>query len=144
MPRETPPRAIDANAVIAELEKQFRDFVGDKVSFRTNLHPQLGLIKADPRTIEWILASLAVNALKATLVRRLVIATSNIELDQEAASEMNLSPGSYVQIELGVRGSGVDAQPSVWNIVQEVHGAVSVRDAGIEGVAITTLLPRLS
>jgi two-component system, cell cycle sensor histidine kinase and response regulator CckA len=82
MPQETPTRAIDLNTVIAELEKLFRGIVGDKIFFRTNLDPQLGLVKADPGTLEWVLVNLAVNALKAMLAQNVVIATSNIELDQ--------------------------------------------------------------
>lgn len=141
---ETPPRMIDPNAVIAEFEKLFRSNVGDKVSLRTNLDPQLGRIKADPRTIEWVLLNLAVNAFKAMLVRNVVIATSNVELDQETACEMNLSAGSYIRVELGVTGSGVDAQPAIRNILQQAHGGVSVRDAATQGVTITILLPRMS
>ena len=143
MLHEIPPRAIDPNAVIAELEKLLGGIVGDKISFRTNLDPQLGRIAADRTTLEWVLVNLAVNALKAMLARNVAITTSNMELDPEAASEMNLSPGSYVQIELSVTGSGVDAQPAIRNIVQEAHGAVSVRDTGAEGVTMTVLLPRL-
>ena len=57
---------------------------------------------------------------------------------------MNVSPGSYIQMELGVTGSGVDAQPAIRNIVQQARGAVSVRGAGTEGVAVTILLPQMS
>ena len=144
MLQEIRPRAIDPNAVIAELEKIFHDMVGDKISFRTNLDPQLGRIRADPATLEWVLVDLVVNALKAMLARNVVIATSNVELDKGAAGEMNLSPGSYVQVELGVMGSGIDAQPAIRDIVQGARGSVSVRDAGIEGVTVTILLPRMS
>jgi hypothetical protein len=144
MLQEIPPRAIDPNAVIAELEKIFLGMVGDKISFRTNLDPQLGRIRADPTTLEWVLVDLIVNALKAMLARNVLIATSNVELDQVAADEMNLAPGSYVQVELGVTGSGLDAQPAIRDIVQGAHGAVSVHDAGSEGVTVTILLPRMS
>jgi hypothetical protein len=73
-----------------------------------------------------------------------VIATSNIELDQGAAGEMDLSPGPYIQVDLGVTRSGFDAHPEIRNIVQEARGAVSVRDAGVEGVMARILLPRIS
>ena len=56
---------------------------------------------------------------------------------------MNVSPGSYIQIELGVTGSGVDAQPAIRNIVHQAPVAVSVRGAGTEGVAVTILLPQM-
>jgi len=143
MLHEIPRRAIDPNAVIAGLEELFRGIVGDKISFRTNLDPQLGWIKTDPRTLDWVLVNLAVNALKAMLARNMVITTSNIELDCWAASEMNVSPGSYIQIELRVTGSEVAGQPAIRNIVQQAHGAVSVRDGGAHGVTVTTLLPRM-
>jgi len=143
MLHEIPRRAIDPNAVIAELEELFRGIVGDKISVQTNLDPQLGRIKIDPKTLEWVLVSLAVNALKAMLARNVAITTSNIELDCWAASELNLSPGSYIQIELRVTGNRVDAQPAIWNIVQQAHGAVSVRESGTKGVTVKTLLPRI-
>lgn len=143
MLHEIPPRASDPNAVIAELEKLFRGVVGEKISIRTNLDPQLGRVTTDPATLKWVLVNLAVNALKAMLARNVEIATSTTELDQAAASQMNVSPGPFVRIELGVTFSGVDAQPAIWNVVQEANGAVSVRDAGTEGVTVTMLLPKL-
>jgi hypothetical protein len=143
MLHEIPPRASDPNAVIAELEKLFRGVVGDKISIRTNLDPQLGRVTTDPTTLKWVLVNLAVNALKAMLARNVEIATSSTELDHAAASEMNVSPGSFIRIELGVTFSGVDAQPAIWNVVKEANGAVSVRDAGTEGVTVTILLPKM-
>jgi hypothetical protein len=143
MLHEIPPRTSDPNAVIAELEGLLRDVVGDKISFRTDLDPQPGRVTTDPATLGWVLLNLAVNALKAMLARSVVIATSNTNLDQRAASEMNLSPGCYVRIDLGVTGSGVDDQPAIWNLIQEAKGAVSVRAAGAEGINVTILLPRM-
>ena len=138
-----PLRVSDPNAVVGELEKLLGGGLGRRISFRTNLDPQLGRVATDPTTLGWVLVSLAANALKAMLARNVVITTSNLELDPAVASEMKLSPGSYIQIELGVTGSGVDAQPAIWNLVKEARGAVSVVDAGLEGVVMTVLLPRL-
>jgi signal transduction histidine kinase len=138
-----PPRVSDPNAVVAELEKLLGGVVGHKISFRTNLDPQLGRVATDPTTLGWVLVNLTVNALKAMLARNVVITTSKLELEPADASEMKVSPGSYIRIELGVTGSGIDPQPAIWNLVQEAHGAVSVRDAGLEGVRMTVLLPRL-
>ena len=143
MLHEIPPRASDPNAVIAELEKLLDGVVGDKISVKTNLDPRVGRVTTDPTTLGWVLANLAAHALKAMLTRNVVITTSNLELDPAAASGMNLSPGSYVRIELGVTGSGVDPQPAIWNLVQDAHGAISVRDTGAEGVTMSVLLPRL-
>jgi hypothetical protein len=57
---------------------------------------------------------------------------------------MNLSPGPYIQVDLSVAGGGFDTHPAIRNIVQEARGAVSVRDAGTEGVTARILLPRIS
>src|SRR5258706_9563396 len=113
-----PPRVSDPNAVIGDLEKLLGGVVGHKISFRTKLDPQLGRVATDPTTLGWVLVNLAVNALKAMLARNVVITTSNLELDPAVASEMKVSPGSYVRIELGVTGGGIDAQPAIWNLVQ--------------------------
>ena len=144
MLHEIPPRPIDPNSVIAELEKLFRDVVGDQVSFRTSLDPRLGRISADRKILQRVLVNLMVDTFRAMLVQTVVIATSNVKLDHRSASEMNLSPGPYVQIELGVRRTEVDAQPAIRNIVHQAHGAVWVRDAGTEGVNVTILLPRFN
>jgi signal transduction histidine kinase len=143
MLHEIPPRASDPNAVVAELEKVLGGVVGDTITFRTNLGPRLGRVTIDPTALGWVLMNLVVHALKAMLARKVVITTSNLELDPAVASGMNVSPGSYVRIELGVTGSGVDAQPAIWNLVQDAHGAVSVRDTGAEGVTMTVLIPKL-
>ena len=143
MLRGIPPRVSDPNTVVAELEKLLGGVVGHKISFRTNLDAELGRVSTDPTTLGWVLVNLTVNALKAMLARNVVITTSNLELDPAVASGMNVSPGPYVRIELGVKGSGVNAQPAIWNLIQDVNGAVSVRDTGAEGVTMTVLLPRM-
>lgn len=144
MLHEISPRTSDPNAVVAELEELLRGVVGDKISFRTNLDPKPGRITTDSATLGWVLLNLTVNALKAMLARNILIATSNTDLDQRDAAQMNLSPGSYVRIELGVTGSGVDDQPAIWNLIREANGAVSVRAAGAEGINVTILLPRMA
>jgi C4-dicarboxylate-specific signal transduction histidine kinase len=143
MLNEIPPRASDPNAVIAELERLLDGVVGDKISVKTNLDPRLGRVTTDRTTLGWVLANLVVHALKAMLARNVVITTSNLELDPAVASGMNVSPGSYIRIELRVTGTGVVAQPAIWNLVHDAQGAVSVRDTGADGVTMTVLLPRV-
>jgi hypothetical protein len=56
---------------------------------------------------------------------------------------MNVSPGSYIRIELGVTGSAVDAQPAIRNIVEQAPGCRIRTRCRNGGLRVTILLPQM-
>src|SRR5207248_6226209 len=73
---------------------------------------ELGTIKADPAQIEQVLMNLVVNARDAMPHGgKLVIETTNVELDQHYASEhVSVKPGRYVMLAVSDSGVGMSAE----------------------------------
>jgi hypothetical protein len=134
----------DLNAMIRDFEKLFRSVVGQKVLLRTTLDPRLGQIHSDPAKIGSLVVNLLMHAREATPAGgEISVATLNADLDEATAGEMNLSPGAYVLMDLGVSGQ-MDAPAKVRDIIQEVRGAISVRAIGTQGSSLTIVLPRVT
>lgn len=141
---ETPVRMADLNAMIRDFERLFRSVIGQKVSLRTTLDPKLGQIQSDPAKLGSLVVNLLMHAREATPAGgEISVATLNADLDESTAGEMNLSPGPYVLMDLGVSGQ-MEAPAKVREIIQEVHGAVSVRASGTQGSSLTIVLPRVT
>jgi two-component system, cell cycle sensor histidine kinase and response regulator CckA len=144
MCNSTSCRVVDLNAAISGITELLRQVGGDRLTLRTQLDPKLGRIKADPREINWMLVNLATSAYESTPAgSELVIATSNVGLDAGEASEMDLFPGAYVQVEIRVPGEGADAGAKSREIVRRAQGAIAVRSIAGQGVTVTVLLPRM-
>jgi len=136
--------AVDLNATISELEKVVRNVFGEGFKLRTKLDPHLGRIEADARTIDRLLVSLVINAQDPTTPpSELIISTSNLDLDSSTAEEKQLPGREYVQLEVMIGHGRVGELGTVRDIVQQTHGAVSVRTCPEKGSIVTILLPRV-
>jgi hypothetical protein len=141
MCNQTPGWAVDLNATIVEVEKIFRSVVGDDARLRTRLDPALGLIRLDPRKIESVLVNLLMRARDVTPPGGdLTLATGNVDLDEAAAREMNISPGFYVFMELFVYGA-VDVPANVRDTIRQAGGAISISPAEGRGTIVSIGLP---
>ena len=107
-----PPKVLDLNMVVADMDKMLRRLIGENIELATILDPQLCSIKADPGQIQQVILNLAVNARDAMPeVGRLTIETSNIELDDENARwNVGVKPGRYVMLAVNDTGVGMDTQ----------------------------------
>src|SRR5262249_36100108 len=94
------PKNLDLNEVVGGLEQLLRRLLGEHIELETNLRARLGTIKADPSQVEQVLMNLVVNARDAMPDGgRLIIETSNAELDQRYAGEhVTVKPGPYVML----------------------------------------------
>ncbi len=141
---DTQLRMADLNAIIRDIEKLFRSVIGGKVSLRTTLDPRLGQIHGDPARVGSLLVNLLMHARDVTPAGgEITIATLNADLDEDAARAMQLSPGAYVVLEMGVSGK-MDAPLKVREIIQEAQGAVTVRSTGGQGISVTIVVPRVT
>jgi CheY-like chemotaxis protein len=116
--------------------------MGESIVLRSDLDPQLGRIKADPRRLDWVFLNLAMNAHQETSsVSELHIATRNVELEHEEAGEMGVVPGAYVLVEI-TGASAAPPQPKIAEIIRQSEGALAVREEN--GVTILRIvLPSL-
>jgi CheY-like chemotaxis protein len=141
--------------------------MGEHIETSTSLAPDLRRVKADPSQMEQVLVNLVLNARDAmALGGTLSIDTSNVDLDERrlAAERLALVPGPYVMFSLVDTGAGMDAETrarafdpffttkargkgtglglaTVYGIVEQSGGAISIESAPGRGTAIRIYLP---
>jgi two-component system cell cycle sensor histidine kinase/response regulator CckA len=105
-------RTINLNDTISEIMKLLRRIIGEDVEVRMCATADLSAIFADPAQIEQVIMNLAVNARDAMPEGgRLIIETSNIELDESYRRQYPyVNPGKYVQIIVSDTGTGIEAE----------------------------------
>jgi PAS domain S-box-containing protein len=105
-------QVLSLNEVVLAMDKLLRRLIGEDISVRTVMAPDLGAVRADPSKLEQVVVNLAVNARDA-MPRggELTIETANVALDDTyAAKHVAIVPGPYVMLMVTDTGVGMDAQ----------------------------------
>ena len=161
------PRVVDVNGVVAGVRPMLARLLGADATLDTRLAPSLSRVEADPGQLEQVLLNLTANAGDAMPGGgRVTIETSDVELDAAAVRALpGLSPGRYVLVSVSDTGVGMDEatrlrvfEPffttkgtgkgsglglaTVYGIVKQSGGAVTVRSAPGEGTTFEIYLPR--
>ena len=107
------PRVIDPNDLVLEMLDMLQRTLGETIELEAVLAPDIGRMLADPNQVHNALLNLAINARDAMPNGgRLIIETSNVELDESAIrSRADAEPGQYVR--LSVRDTGTGMTPEV-------------------------------
>jgi two-component system cell cycle sensor histidine kinase/response regulator CckA len=162
------PRVIDLNSLIADMEKMMRRLIGEDIELLTRPAPGLGRVRADPGQIEQILMNLAVNARDAMPDGgRLILETANADLEESFARQHpGARPGRFVTFVVTDTGVGMDAEvqshlfepffttkdqgkgtglglATVYGIVKQSEGYITVRSEPGRGATFTIYLPRV-
>jgi two-component system cell cycle sensor histidine kinase/response regulator CckA len=164
------PKVIDLNAVVSESEKMLGRLLGEDVELVTSLDPDLGHVKIDPGEMEQVIMNLAVNARDA-MPRggTLTMETANLEHTEASAGKYGypVAMGSYVRLTVTDTGIGMDEatrahifEPffttkglgkgtglglaTVYGVVEQSKGHISVESKVGRGTSFTILLPRLA
>jgi PAS domain S-box-containing protein len=105
------PTILDLNAVVNGAQNLLMRLVGESVTIKTVLAPNLSPIRADAGQLEQVLVNLAVNARDAMpQTGSLLIETANAELDDASAQMyLRMKPGKYVMLAVTDTGTGMDA-----------------------------------
>ena len=105
------PKAIDLNSTIAGMEPMLRRLLGDSVELIVLPSPALGYVQIDSAQLQQAILNLATNAREAMPGGgKLVLETSNPELDETAAKKAGVKAGAYVMLAVSDTGSGMDAE----------------------------------
>jgi len=161
------PQVVALDSAVAGVEKLLRRLIGEHIELVTSASEGLWRVRVDPGQLEQILVNLAVNARDAMPGGgRLTIATSNVVLGEtETRGFADGSPGDFVRLAVSDTGLGMDERTithifepffttkeqgkgtglglsTVYGIVRQSRGFVSVRSAPGQGSTFEIFLPR--
>ncbi|MBI3264711.1 MAG: PAS domain S-box protein [Acidobacteria bacterium] len=160
------PQVLDLNQVVGDLAKMLSHIIGEDIRLEMVAAPSLGHTKADPGQVEQLLMNLAVNARDAMPQGgTLTIATANVVLDSGfACRHVGSVPGRYVSLTVQDTGCGMTPEvlahifepffttkgpdkgtglglSTVWGIVKQSAGYITVESTPGIGTTVTTYLP---
>jgi signal transduction histidine kinase len=161
------PEVLDLNAIVTGLLPMLPRVIGEHIETTTSLATDLRRVKADPSQMEQVVINLVLNARDAMpMGGHLAIETLNVQLDEDriAVERLKLDPGPYVMLGIRDTGSGMDAQtrdrvfepffttkskgkgtglglPTVYGIVDQSGGAISIDTAVGRGTSLRIYLP---
>ena len=158
------PRVVELADVVQGMEPLMQRLVGSPIELVVRLGPEHGRVFADPHQIEQVLMNLVVNARDAMPKGgRLAIEIERREVHKSEVEMLGLSPGPHVALRVSDTGEGMDAttrsrvfEPffstkgergtglglsTVFGIVRQHDGAISIESEPGQGTTFTVLLP---
>ncbi|HET6179491.1 MAG TPA: PAS domain S-box protein [Candidatus Sulfotelmatobacter sp.] len=159
------PKVLDLNDAVADLHKMLARVIGEDIQLIAELNPSLVPVKADPGQVEQVLMNLAINARDAMPHGgKLVMETSNMEVDPDQERDLDLAAGRYVMLKVSDTGHGMDAvtmahifEPffttkprgkgtglglaTVYGIVKQSGGSIQVQSEAGRGAEFRLYLP---
>ncbi|MBL9038074.1 MAG: response regulator [Archangium sp.] len=159
------PVEVNLNTAVANLEKMLRRLIGEDIEFSVRQGATPDAICVDMGQLDQLVMNLVVNARDAMPKGgRLAIETSNVTLDEAAASQASLEPGVYVALSITDTGIGMDAETkrrifepffttkapgrgtglglsTCYGIVQQSRGLIRVQSEVGQGTTFTVLFP---
>jgi signal transduction histidine kinase/CheY-like chemotaxis protein len=162
------PKPLCLNDVIAEIESMLRRLMGDDIIVETALDPSLGLVMADPGQLHQVLLNFAANSRDAMPDGGgFRIVTANVEIGEDEVGRMpGLTAGLFVSLQVSDTGTGIPRElqqrifdpffttkghgkgtglglATVYGIVRQNGGVVSVSSEVANGTTFLILLPRI-
>jgi PAS domain S-box-containing protein len=159
---------IVLNDVVSNVEKMLRRLIGEDVDLALSLEAENGIVRADPGQIEQVIVNLVINARDAMPGGgKLLIETSNLYIDEESAQwRLAVTPGHYVMLAVSDNGVGMTGEvrsrifepffttkergkgtglglSTVYGIVQQSRGSISVQSEPGQGTTFRLLFPAL-
>jgi PAS domain S-box-containing protein len=160
--------AVDVGGIVRGLEPVLRRTIRENIRIETVVGDKPATARADKGQIEQALLNLAVNAQDAMPEGgTLTIEAGDVDLDESgAAARPETAPGSYVRLAVSDTGTGMDEETqahifepffttkekgkgtglglaTVYGIVKQHGGTVSVRSGVGRGSVFEILLPRI-
>ena len=157
------------NDLVLNIERMLRRLIGEDVELVLHLAPEAGALRADPGHIEQVMVNLVVNARDAMPNGgRVLVETAHISVDEElAASYLNVPVGDYVMLAVSDTGIGMTDDvkshifepffttkekgkgtglglSTVYGLVTQSHGTVSVYSQPGEGTVFKILFPAIA
>jgi two-component system cell cycle sensor histidine kinase/response regulator CckA len=163
------PQVVDLNGIVVDLGKMLTRVIGEDISLEIRTGPALEHTKVDPVQVEQVLMNLVVNSRDAMPQGGTVrITTANADIDAGfARRHRGAVPGRYVTLSVEDTGSGMDDDvlahafepffttkgpakgtglglATVYGIVHQSGGYVTIESAPGVGTTVTTYLPAVA
>jgi len=104
-------KVVDVNAIVADMERLLRPLIGENIDLTTKLSPNVGHTRADAGQLEQVIMNLVVNAKDAMPSGgRILIQTTEEELDAVRREHSLIQPGSYILLSVSDTGGGMDKE----------------------------------
>jgi PAS domain S-box-containing protein len=104
-------KVVDVNAIVADMERLLRPLIGENIDLTTRLTPNVGHTRADAGQLEQVIMNLVVNAKDAMPTGgRILLQTSQEELDAVRREHSLIQPGSYILLSVSDTGAGMDKE----------------------------------
>jgi PAS domain S-box-containing protein len=158
---------LDLNTVVLNVGRMVGRLIGEDVTLRLALAPDLSTIQADRGQLEQVIINLALNARDAMPDGgTLTLETANAKVTHGSPGEsLGLSPGPYVRLAVSDTGTGMDSltqvhifEPffttkpqgegtglglaTVYGIIQQTGGSIEVFSQPGQGSSFTIYLPQ--
>jgi PAS domain S-box-containing protein len=164
------PVALDLNEIVSGVARMARRLIGTEAQLQLELAATLPQVLADPAQVEQVLLNLIVNARDAMPMGgtiRVRTSTTRLELWSPEITQAGIAPGAFVLLEVIDTGIGMDQatqarifEPffttketgrgtglglsTVYGIIRQTGGAITVRSARGEGASFRVYLPAIS
>jgi two-component system cell cycle sensor histidine kinase/response regulator CckA len=156
------PREVDVNLIVADLRNMLTGLIHQDVALTCDLSPTPAIIRIDPSELEQILLNLVINARDAVPAGGHI----GLEVSRGPAPDTGgeLPPGDWVRLRVRDNGTGLSSEArehlfepffttkeegkgtglglaSVYGIVRQSHGVISVTSDAGQGTTFTLSWP---
>src|SRR5207302_4406221 len=159
------PKVLDLNEIVTDLQELLGRTIGEHITLRFRLDPDLSAVRIDPSAIYQVVMNLVINARDAMVQGgTLTIETVNIEFDRPMLWGSDLGVGNYVRLRVTDTGCGMPKEvaarafdpffttkptgegsglglATVYGIVKQAEGDVRLYSEPDHGTVITVYLP---
>jgi PAS domain S-box-containing protein len=161
------PQVVNLNELIFNSQGMIERMIGEDIDLQFWSGADLWWVKVDPHQLDQILINLATNARDAMPSGgKMIVETANVTVaTQKTPLDADLVPGDYVRLTVSDNGEGMDESTcarafepffttkemgrgtglglaTIYGIVKQNHGFISVESQPGQGAAFTVLLPR--
>ena len=159
------PQPVDIDALVTSSTRMLGRTLGEMIRVMADLDGRAGMVLVDPAALEAAILNIALNARDAMPQGgTLTIRSTRVDIDQQAATAVDVEPGLYVRLSLEDNGAGMTPEVTsrvfepffttkagtkgtglglsmVYGFAKQSGGGVTITSTVGKGTAVTLLLP---